>query len=42
VERQTDVQIDSNGRVVIPKNIRKQLGIDGESATVRVSVEVLE
>lgn len=40
--RQTDVQIDERGRIVIPKSIRRQLGIDGESADVRVSLEVLD
>lgn len=39
--RKTDVQMDERGRIVIPSGVRKQLGIDGQSADVRVTIEVL-
>jgi len=40
--RQTDVQVDERGRLVIPKGIRQQLGIDGEHADVRLRIEVID
>jgi AbrB family looped-hinge helix DNA binding protein len=36
------VDMDSRGRVVIPKPVRKSLGIDGDSATLEIDVEVVE
>lgn len=42
MERQTDVQIDSRGRLTIPNGIREQLGIEDHSADVRLNIEVLD
>ena len=42
MERSADVQVDSRGRVVIPASVRKQLGIHGQSADVKLTVEVIE
>jgi bifunctional DNA-binding transcriptional regulator/antitoxin component of YhaV-PrlF toxin-antitoxin module len=36
------LQMDRKGRITIPKSTRRALNVDGESADVRVSVEVLE
>lgn len=41
-ERQTDVHMDDRGRVYIPANIRKQLGINEEEADLRLTIEVIE
>jgi len=38
----TVTQIDKRGRLVVPAAVRRALNVDGESADVRVSVEVLE
>jgi len=32
------VEMDARGRVVVPKPIRRQLGIEGESATLEIEV----
>jgi len=40
--RQVDCQVDKRGRMTLPKTVREQLGINGQSADLRLSVEVLE
>lgn len=34
------VEIDERGRLVVPKAVRKTLGINGKEAVVRVEVDV--
>lgn len=41
-ERTTTVQMDEQGRLYIPKPVRKSLGIDGRTATLEIDVEVVE
>lgn len=36
------VQMDTNGRVVVPKAAREKLGVDGDQATVELEVRVDE
>ena len=36
------VQVDDNGRLTIPKQARKALGIDGKFAHVKLEIEVLD
>lgn len=40
--RECQVQMDSQGRLYIPKATRKALGIEGQSATLNLDVEVLD
>jgi hypothetical protein len=35
------VQMDANGRLVVPKSARRALGVSGEAAVVRVDAEVI-
>lgn len=37
-ELTTVVQMDARGRIVVPKAMRKHLGVEGDSATVKVTV----
>lgn len=41
-ELTTTVQMDEQGRLYIPKAVRRSLGIEGESATLEIDVEVVE
>lgn len=36
------VEMGTNGRLTIPKPLRKKLGVDGESALLELSVEVAD
>ena len=38
----TTVQIDDEGRLTIPKMTRKALGIEGQAAVIRLTIEVRE
>jgi len=38
-EATTTVQMDKRGRVVIPQPVRDKLGIDGQNATVELTVK---
>jgi bifunctional DNA-binding transcriptional regulator/antitoxin component of YhaV-PrlF toxin-antitoxin module len=40
--RQADLPMDEQGRVYIPKSIRKQLGVNGESADLRLKIQVID
>ena len=40
--RQADCQVDERGRMTIPKTVREQLDINGTSADLSVTFEVLE
>jgi len=37
----TTVQMDANGRLVIPKDARRALGVNGEAAIVQIDAEVI-
>jgi len=39
--KQCHAQVDTQGRLYIPKATRRALGIEGESANVELTVEVL-
>ena len=41
VARKCQVQIDTQGRLYIPKATRKALGIEDESATLELAIEVI-
>lgn len=41
-ERTTTVQMDRQGRLYIPKAVRKSLGIVDEDATLELDVRVVE
>lgn len=34
--------MDEQGRIYIPKSVRKQLGVNGDSADLRLTIEVIE
>lgn len=39
-KRSATVRMDEDGRVVIPKAVRKSLGINGEERYVQLTVEI--
>lgn len=41
-ERTTTVDVDEQGRCYIPKPVRESLGFDGRSATVELTVRVVD
>jgi len=41
-ELTTTVQMDSQGRLYVPKAVRESLGIVEESATLEIDVELVE
>lgn len=36
----TTLKLDKQGRITVPKPVRQALGVDGESAVVRIELEV--
>jgi len=41
-ERTTTVQMDKQGRLYIPKAVRRSLDIEDQSATLELDVEVVD
>ena len=42
VARNCQVQMDTQGRLYIPKATRKALGVEDESATLELAIEVID
>lgn len=41
-ERTTTVQMDKQGRLYVPKAVRRSLGIEGEKATLELDITVVD